>query len=112
MDEEEAASTSSSSKPLLRKKRRKGENTLAEPADTPKPQSPSGAKKGSRRIWKYEDTEAFQVPDSRFEPPDAVKTPFQYFKTLFTDEVIEHIAQHTNLYSAQELGDPIKPLRD
>lgn len=27
---------------------------------------------------------------------------------LFTDEMIEHIAQHSNLYSSQERGDPIK----
>uniref|UniRef100_A0AAY4B8K2 PiggyBac transposable element-derived protein domain-containing protein n=1 Tax=Denticeps clupeoides TaxID=299321 RepID=A0AAY4B8K2_9TELE len=27
--------------------------------------------------------------------------------TLFTDEMIQHISNHTNLYSAQELGDPI-----
>ncbi|KAK7909773.1 hypothetical protein WMY93_014457 [Mugilogobius chulae] len=27
---------------------------------------------------------------------------------LFTDDMIEHIAHHPNLYSAQELGDPIK----
>lgn len=27
---------------------------------------------------------------------------------LFTDEIIEHIAPHTNLYSAQELGDQNK----
>uniref|UniRef100_A0A3B5LLW8 PiggyBac transposable element-derived protein domain-containing protein n=1 Tax=Xiphophorus couchianus TaxID=32473 RepID=A0A3B5LLW8_9TELE len=46
--------------------------------------------------------------NSRFEPPEAVPSPFQYFKMLFTDEMIEHIAHHTNLYSAQELGDPIK----
>lgn len=40
--------------------------------------------------------------------PEALHTPFQYFKMLFTDEIIERIAHHTNLYSAQELGDPIK----
>uniref|UniRef100_A0A3B4A5I8 PiggyBac transposable element-derived protein domain-containing protein n=1 Tax=Periophthalmus magnuspinnatus TaxID=409849 RepID=A0A3B4A5I8_9GOBI len=42
-----------------------------------------------------------------FAPPDSVKT-FQYFKMLFTDEMILHIAHQTNLYSAHELGDPIK----
>uniref|UniRef100_A0A671W251 PiggyBac transposable element-derived protein domain-containing protein n=1 Tax=Sparus aurata TaxID=8175 RepID=A0A671W251_SPAAU len=52
-------------------------------------------------------TVAFQVPDSSFNPPDAVKTPFQYFKMLFTDEMIIHISEQTNLYAAQELGDPI-----
>ncbi|XP_010796031.1 piggyBac transposable element-derived protein 3-like [Notothenia coriiceps] len=67
-----------------------------------------GPQKGTERIWKKEDIEQFQVPDSRFEPQDEVKTPFQYFKTIFTDQMIEHITHHTNLYSAQELGDPIK----
>lgn len=37
-----------------------------------------------------------------------MQTPFQYFKMLFTDNMIEHIACHTYLYSAQELRDPIK----
>uniref|UniRef100_A0A672YEF1 PiggyBac transposable element-derived protein domain-containing protein n=1 Tax=Sphaeramia orbicularis TaxID=375764 RepID=A0A672YEF1_9TELE len=59
-------------------------------------------------IWKHEDIEEFQVPNSRFEPPEAVHPPFQYFKMFFTDDMIEHIAYHTNLYSAQELGDQIK----
>lgn len=71
----------------------KGGNTLKpEPLDTPEPTM---------------KTQVFQVSDSRFEPPDAVKTPFQYVKTFFTDK-IEHTAQHTYLYSAQELRDPIK----
>uniref|UniRef100_A0AAY4B8L8 PiggyBac transposable element-derived protein domain-containing protein n=1 Tax=Denticeps clupeoides TaxID=299321 RepID=A0AAY4B8L8_9TELE len=64
-------------------------------------------RKAPRRIWKHEDINEFNVPDSVFEAPDAVKTPLQYFKTLFTDEMIQHISNHTNLYSAQELGDPI-----
>uniref|UniRef100_A0A3P9KB14 PiggyBac transposable element-derived protein domain-containing protein n=1 Tax=Oryzias latipes TaxID=8090 RepID=A0A3P9KB14_ORYLA len=55
--------------------------------------------KTTRRLWKHEDIEEFKVPDSRFDPPEGVHTPFQYFKMLFTDEMIEHIAYHTNLYS-------------
>ncbi|XP_062851349.1 piggyBac transposable element-derived protein 3-like [Trichomycterus rosablanca] len=113
MDEEDIVSTSSSSKPPPRKKKMKEKNSLKtvsleEPEDTSDPTSPLGLNKGREKIWKHEDIGTFQVPDSRFEPPDAVKTPFQYFKTLFTDKMIEHIAQQTNLYSAQELGDPIK----
>lgn len=50
----------------------------------------------------------FRVLIQDLKPPDAVKTHFQYFKTLFTDKMIEHIGQYTNLYSAQELKDPIK----
>lgn len=112
MDEEEVVPRSTCPEPLPRKKSRRGKNTLKtvsllELEDTPDPSSPPAQNKG-RRIWKSEDIEAANVPDASFEPPDAVKTPFQYFKALFTDEMIEHIAHHTNLYSTQELGDPIK----
>ena len=65
---------------------------MAEPVDTPDPSSHPGEKKGAKRILKYDKIEAFQVLDSRFEAPDAVKTPLQYFKTLFDGEMIEHIA--------------------
>lgn len=27
---------------------------------------------------------------------------------LLTDEMVQHVAHHTSLYSAQQLGDPIK----
>lgn len=111
MDEEEVASTSSSSKPPSKKKRRMGKNSLktvslAKIKDTPEPSPPDG-KEGRRRLWRHEDIETFQVPVSSFNLPDAVKTPFQYFKMLFTDEMITHISEQTNLYTAQELGDPI-----
>uniref|UniRef100_A0A671LFG7 PiggyBac transposable element-derived protein domain-containing protein n=1 Tax=Sinocyclocheilus anshuiensis TaxID=1608454 RepID=A0A671LFG7_9TELE len=92
---------------------RKGKHTLKtvslkEPEDTPGSSSPSGPHNGTRRIWKHEDIEEFQVTESRFETPVVVQPPFQYFKMFFTDEMIQHVAHHTNLYSAQELGDPIK----
>uniref|UniRef100_A0A3B5R2X5 PiggyBac transposable element-derived protein domain-containing protein n=1 Tax=Xiphophorus maculatus TaxID=8083 RepID=A0A3B5R2X5_XIPMA len=80
LDEEEAPSKSRSFTQPPRKKSRKGKHTL----------------------------KTFQVLNSRFETPEAVPSPFQYLKMLFTDEMIENIAHHTNLYSAQELGDPIK----
>uniref|UniRef100_A0A3Q2SZ84 PiggyBac transposable element-derived protein domain-containing protein n=1 Tax=Fundulus heteroclitus TaxID=8078 RepID=A0A3Q2SZ84_FUNHE len=111
-EEEETPNTSSSSKPPPRKKRRKGKNTLKrisvrELDETLEQSTPQDPKKATRRIWKYEDIDKFHVPASVFEAPDAVKTPLQHFKSLFTDEMIQHIAHHTNLYSAQELGDPI-----
>uniref|UniRef100_A0A3P9CMK6 PiggyBac transposable element-derived protein domain-containing protein n=1 Tax=Maylandia zebra TaxID=106582 RepID=A0A3P9CMK6_9CICH len=81
---------------------------LDEAEDTLDPSSSLVPKKDTRRIWKHEDIEEFQVPDASFETPDALQSPFQYFKMLFTDEMIDHIAYHTNLYSAQELGDTIK----
>jgi hypothetical protein len=112
--EEEAPSTSSSTTQPPLKKSRKGKSalktvSLEETGDTPDPSSPSGPNKGKEIIiWKHEDIEGFEAPVSRFESPEAVQTPFQYFKRLFTDEMIKHIGHHTNLYSAQELGDPIK----
>ncbi|KAM3850292.1 piggyBac transposable element-derived protein 2-like [Diretmus argenteus] len=78
------------------KKRKKPNNNQSNPTTS------------TRIIWKKKDIEDFQVPDKIFETPEELKTPFQYFKELFTDQMIEHISHHTNLYSAQELGDPIK----
>ncbi|KAF0040514.1 hypothetical protein F2P81_006412 [Scophthalmus maximus] len=81
---------------------------MEEPDSTPDSSSPADTNKGTKRIWKHEDVEEFHVLDSRFKPPEAVQTPFQYFKMLFTDKIVEHIVYHTNLYSAQELGDSVK----
>ncbi|XP_054602416.1 piggyBac transposable element-derived protein 2-like [Nothobranchius furzeri] len=110
--EEDAPSTSRSTQ-LSRKKSKKRKRTLKtvpleEAEDTLYPYSFSVPKKDARRIWKHEDIEELQVPAASFEPPEALQSPFQYFKMLFTDEMIDHIANHTNLYSAQELGDTIK----
>ena len=35
-------------------------------------------------------------------------TPLQYFKLFWDDNTLEHIAQHTNLYSGQQSGKSIK----
>ncbi|CAI5671983.1 unnamed protein product [Oreochromis niloticus] len=104
--DEDAPSTSRSNK-LSRKMSKKGKTILKtvpldEAEDTLDPSSSLVPKKDTRRIWKHEDIEEFQVPDASFETPDALQSPFQYFKMLFTDEMIDHIAYHTNLYSAQE----------
>lgn len=58
-------------------------------------------------MWEKVDIETFEVPDVILQP-DAVKTPYQYFKELFTNEMVEHIAYQTNLYSVQVVGYPIK----
>lgn len=109
MDEEEVVTTISSSKPPSHDKKRKEKNTLhtvslAEPENSPESSSPLDTNNGTRRIWKYKDTDSFQALKATFDLPDSVKTPF---KMLFTDKMVEHIAQHTNLYSAWELGEPI-----
>ena len=50
----------------------------------------------------------FEKPNATFggseEIVDEVKEPFSYFKALVTDEVMEHVAEQTNLYSVQENG--------
>ncbi|MGH0144414.1 UNVERIFIED_CONTAM: hypothetical protein FKN15_062029 [Acipenser sinensis] len=60
-----------------------------------------------QRMWKKADTPMFQVPDPVFDVPDSVKSPYQFFKMLFTDQMTEHITEQTNLYSAQELASSI-----
>lgn len=112
MDEEEVASASMFSTLLPPKTSRKGKTplksaSLEEPQGTPDPSSPSGPNKNTRRIWRHEDFEEFQVPDSRGAPREAVKTPLQFFQRLFTDSMIERIAHRTSLDSAHEVGDPI-----
>uniref|UniRef100_A0A8C1MEY7 PiggyBac transposable element-derived protein domain-containing protein n=1 Tax=Cyprinus carpio TaxID=7962 RepID=A0A8C1MEY7_CYPCA len=39
--------------------------------------------------------------------PESVQTPFMYWKRLFTDQMIEHITEHTNQYSVQQTGTSI-----
>ncbi|CAB4061518.1 unnamed protein product [Lepeophtheirus salmonis] len=111
MNEEQVGSTSTFPKVPPHRKRR-GKNvlkivSLAELKDTPELSLPPDQNK-RKIIWKYEDNETFQVPGPNFEPRFDLKTPTQYFKTLFIDKMIKHIDHHTNLYSFEELGDPIK----
>ncbi|KAM4549860.1 piggyBac transposable element-derived protein 3-like isoform 1-T1 [Fundulus diaphanus] len=113
LDEEESPSKGTSSVQPPLKRHKKGKHNLKtvcleDVEDPSNPSSPSDQNKNTGRIWKYADIEEFEAPNPRLEPPEAVQTPFQYFKMLFTDEMIEHIAHHTNLYSAQKLGDSIK----
>ena len=35
-------------------------------------------------------------------------TPLQYFKLFWDDNILEHIAHHTKLYSVQQSGKSIK----
>ncbi|KAK3728167.1 hypothetical protein RRG08_035526 [Elysia crispata] len=50
----------------------------------------------------------FEKPNATFggseEIVDEVKEPISYFKALVTDEVVEHMAEQTNLYSVQKDG--------
>ena len=38
------------------------------------------------------------------QPPDEELDPLQYFKMFFDDELFEHLAEQTNLYSVQKTG--------
>ncbi|KAL2077611.1 hypothetical protein ACEWY4_027115 [Coilia grayii] len=106
IDEDDAPSASTSTSKAKKKVKNTLKTVTIEPAHT----SDLGSLSKSTRNWKEEDIEEFHVPEAIFEPPDAVLSPFQYFKMLMTDEIIEHIAFHTNLYSAQELGYPVKTM--
>lgn len=55
-----------------------------EAPDIPDTRSPLGLKKGTRRIWKHQDVEEFQVPDASFINPDVVKTFFSTNISLAT----------------------------
>ncbi|KAM7411684.1 hypothetical protein PAMA_021595 [Pampus argenteus] len=105
LDVKESPSTSRASEQPPHKKSRKGKQnlktaTLEKPGDNPDRRDTAVPNTSTRRIWKQEDIEEFQILE-------AVHSSFQYFEILFTDDVIEHIARHTNLYSAQELVYPI-----
>lgn len=44
------------------------------------------------------------MPEPVFMIPESVQTSFMYWKRLFTDQMIEHITEHTNQYSVQQTG--------
>ncbi|XP_041695160.1 piggyBac transposable element-derived protein 2 isoform X2 [Coregonus clupeaformis] len=58
-------------------------------------------------LWKKANIDSFQVPDPVFVAPQCVQSPYQYFKMFFTDQMIAHIAEQTNLYSVQQTGSAI-----
>ncbi|XP_035639073.1 piggyBac transposable element-derived protein 2-like isoform X4 [Oncorhynchus keta] len=58
-------------------------------------------------LWMKADIDSFQVPDPVFVAPQCVQSPYQYFKMFFTDQMLAHIAEQTNLYSVQQTGSAI-----
>lgn len=60
--------------------------------------------KGERIIWNKKDISSFEVPESVFPTPEKILSPYQYFKMFFTDQMVSHIVEQTNLYSAQHNG--------
>ena len=56
---------------------------------------------------------AFVPPDAAFvsdlmEPPVHEMTTYMYYKLFISDDMMEKAAYHTNLYSVQKTGMPIK----
>ena len=68
-----------------------------------------------KRVYRWRKKEAI-VFDTSFKgeelspPPEnaAEITPLQYFKLFWDGNILEHIANHTNLYSVQRSGKSIK----
>ena len=47
-------------------------------------------------------TQNINFSDNRMSDIEKLKLVIDYFKIFFTDEMIKHIAHHTNLYSVQQ----------
>ena len=63
--------------------------------------------------WKKKEPIVFDTSfkGKEFSPPPenaAEMTPLQYFEVFWDDNILEHIAYHTNLYSVQQSGKSIK----
>uniref|UniRef100_A0A8C2EAB2 PiggyBac transposable element-derived protein domain-containing protein n=1 Tax=Cyprinus carpio TaxID=7962 RepID=A0A8C2EAB2_CYPCA len=71
------------------------------------PSHPAKSRKTRKTTWVKKDIPPFNVPEPVFMLPESVQTPFMYWKRLFTDQMIEHITEHTNQYSVQQTGTSI-----
>lgn len=67
-------------------------------------QTPFHPAKSRKTTWVKKDIPPFNVPEPVLMLPESVQTPFMYWKRLFTDQMIEHITEHTNQYSVQQTG--------
>ncbi|XP_041664121.1 piggyBac transposable element-derived protein 2-like isoform X2 [Cheilinus undulatus] len=89
--------------PLPKKKQRTKSRLIEVPSNSIlNPSPPSATKK--QRNWAKKDIPMFTVPEPVFSVPESVQEPLEYFKRLFSDQMIEHISEHTNLYSVQQTG--------
>ena len=70
--------------------------------------SHSGSRSNLR--WRMKDIEEVDaVCNTSFsDPPDEEMTPFEYFKQMCRDEVIENFVEQSNLYCVQKTGRPLK----
>lgn len=63
--------------------------------------------KKNRKIlqWKMKDIEKVNSDcEVSFTRPDKIRTPLEYFKMFFDDDIINNIVNQTNLYSVQKHG--------
>nr|CAI5858404.1 unnamed protein product [Callosobruchus analis] len=67
-----------------------------------------GKKKKLDCCW-TNDRFAFRVdiPEDNFTTPDKMKTPYEYFQTFFSDDLLQMAVDNTNLYSVQQTGKSI-----
>nr|CAI5860344.1 unnamed protein product [Callosobruchus analis] len=67
-----------------------------------------GKKKKLDCCW-TNDRFAFPVdiPEDNFTTPDKMKTPYEYFQTFFSDDLLQMAVDNTNLYSVQQTGKSI-----
>lgn len=54
------------------------------------------------RLWRKRDIENTYPSEKNFTAPGELSTPFQYFSTFFTPELVDLLVQQTNLYSVQK----------
>nr|CAI5820030.1 unnamed protein product [Callosobruchus analis] len=65
-----------------------------------------GKKKKLDCCW-TNDRFAFPVIFKHFTTPDKMKTPYEYFQTFFSDDLLQMAVDNTNLYSVQQTGKSI-----
>ena len=63
---------------------------------------PRPAKKPRTRVWKEEDIQNEPLPQFSPTAPEYLRQPYEYFSQFFTQDLVDHIVFHTNLYARQE----------
>uniref|UniRef100_A0A672KYQ5 PiggyBac transposable element-derived protein 3-like n=2 Tax=Sinocyclocheilus grahami TaxID=75366 RepID=A0A672KYQ5_SINGR len=90
-------------------KKRRNRNRLVEVSTDlyQTPSHPAKSRKTKKTTGVKKDIPPFTVSEPVFMLPESVQSPFMYWKRLFTDQMIEHITEHTNQYSVQQTGTSI-----
>lgn len=68
----------------------------------------SGSVVKSRKVklrWRYVDIDPVDTTcNVQFKDPPLEMTPYQYFKSIFTDDIVNNLVLQSNLYSIQKTG--------